>query len=167
MFFRKKNKIKEETNLTPHQNNNLDPLLSTRQIYGITLKSFFPDLEEFITYLSRLDAILEIGDFGEEEIENIEDTIEKAESTLEMYLMIKGVNEHGLGSLDGQCLDVDYRIRKSLEMEINGLKVLLEGIKNGDLEASQTGLDKSSKAVGLLTPIISDISEIIIETTFY
>lgn len=164
MFFRKAKKNQEQTTITSDDNS--ESLLSSRHIYGITLKIFFPQLEELIAYLNRLDAVLEVNEFGEEEIENIKDTIEKTKDTLESYYEMKETN-NGAEYLDGQCLDVDYRIRKSLEMVINGLKTMLEGIKNVDVRLSQTGLDKSSKAIGLLIPTISDISEIIQETNFY
>lgn len=141
-------------------------MLSSRQVYGIVLQSFFPNLEGFIEYLNRLEAVLEIGEIGKEEIGIIEETIEKSEETLEFYYIAKRSNEKDLNNLDGQCLDVDYRIRKSLEMEISGLKMLIEGIKKSDSVSSQNALDKCSKAIGLLGPTVSDISEIIQEITF-
>lgn len=163
MFFKKK--IKEDKKEFILNNIQTPPLLSSRQVYGIVLRAFFPNLQEFIEYLNRLEAVLEIGEIGTEEIIIIKETIEKSEETLEFYYIVKKPNEEDLNNLDGQCLDVDYRIRKGLEMEIKGLRMLIEGVEKSDSVASQKALDKCTKAIGLLSPTVADISEIIQEVT--
>ncbi len=153
-----------DTNLNIENEDEFD--IDPRSTYAIILQMFFDDYTNLSSAASRLSAMLELGIFDSESIKIIEDTEWYAEHTLKMYNDSKEYRKSNLELLDAECKNIDYRIRKSLELKILALNKLKTGIKNNDQSLGQEGLDEIEKSVSIISPVLEDIKNIIVETLY-
>ncbi|KYH14242.1 hypothetical protein [Staphylococcus kloosii] len=147
-------------------NENLSTGTTPRQTYSTILKVFFDDYVELSSCRDRFSAMIDIGIFDEESFEIIFNIKWQAEHTLKMYKNLMQNRFEDSKLLDNQCKNIDYRIRKSLELEINALNKFEVGIKENNQELAQAGLDENEKALNIISPILEDIQEIMINA-FY
>ncbi|AMG97227.1 hypothetical protein [Staphylococcus simulans] len=141
-------------------NNDINPT----QKYSIILRLFFNDYTELSSSRDRLNAMLEIGIFDDESFEIIDDVIWHAESTLKTYMEWRKDHHEIMKLLDAKSKNIDYRIRKSLEIEQKALHKLNKGIKENNQELAQSGINENEKALNLISPIFEDIQDIIINS---
>lgn len=146
--------------------NVLDGKVTPKQNYSTILRIFFDDYSELSSSRDRLSAMIDIGIFDDESFDIIDDTKWQAEHTLRMYNTLMEGHTEEFKLLDAQCKNIDFRIRKSLELEINALSKLESGITNGDQELAQSGIDENEKALNIISPIFEDMQDIILNA-FY
>lgn len=164
MFFRKRKKKEEINDINTNQATTAD--FSPRQSYAIILDFFFQNIEQLISYSDRLETMMDLSSFDEEYAALLEITKNHTSFTMETYNSSKETYKDELVGLDSQCLNIDYIINKSMDMEINGLNKMIEGFENKDQTLSQSGLDESSAALATLNPVIKDMGEVIKEIKF-
>lgn len=144
----------------------LSSKVTPKQKYSTILKLFFDDYAELSSYRDRLSAMIEIGIFDDEAFDIINDTKWQAEHTLKTYNNLMENHTEEFNMLDSQCKNIDFRIRKSLELEINALSKLKNGIKDNNQKLAQSGLDENEKALNIISPIFDDMQDIIVNA-FY
>lgn len=148
------------------EDNIFDEKVTPKQRYSTILKLFFDDYSELSSSRDRLSAMIDVGIFDDESFDIIDDTKWQAEHTLRMYNNLMEGHTEEFKMLDAQCKNIDFRIRKSLELEINALSKLESGITNGDQKLAQSGIDENEKALNIISPIFEDMQDIILNA-FY
>lgn len=181
MFFRKKKnnnqttpEIKDEFNKSKDNIDFEDDFevdfedddykLSPKKIYAINLSLFMNKFEDLNSARDRFLTMIDIGIIDEESFDILEDLAFQVNFCLDSYNSSNNQEDFSIHNLDAQCKNIDYKIRKSLELEKESIEIIKEGFQKEDSELSQNGLDQYTKALNIMEPSINEIKEVLIET---
>jgi hypothetical protein len=160
-----------DTDLDNDLDNDLDTdlnnYLDTKQKYAINLLLFMDNFENLNSSRGRFSTMIDLGIIDQESFEIIDELYYDVETTLDLYQHLNHTDEDLISNLDAKCKNVDYKIRKSLELEKNSLEIIKEAFQKGDSNLGQKGLDQYTKALNIMEPAIEEIKEICIETNTF
>ena len=141
-----------------------DYKLSPKKIYAINLSLFMNKFEDLNSARDRFLTMIDIGIIDEESFDILEDLTFQVNFCLDSYNSSNNQEDFSIHNLDAQCKNIDYKIRKSLELEKESIEIIKEGFQKEDSELSQNGLDQYTKALNIMEPSINEIKEVLIET---
>ncbi len=156
-----------DTDLDNDLDTDLNNYLDTKQKLSINLLLFMDNFENLNSSRGRFSTMIDLGIIDQESFEIIDELYYDVETTLDLYQHLNHTDEDLISNLDAKCKNVDYKIRKSLELEINSLEIIKEAFQKGDSNLGQKGLDQYTKALNIMEPAIEEIKEICIETNTF
>ncbi|EZV65890.1 hypothetical protein [Staphylococcus aureus] len=156
-----------DTDLNNDLDTDLNNDLDTKQKYAINLLLFMDNFENLNSSRGRFSTMIDLGIIDQESFEIIDELYYDVETTLDLYQHLNHTDEDLISNLDAKCKNVDYKIRKSLELEKNSLEIIKEAFQKGDSNLGQKGLDQYTKALNIMEPAIEEIKEICIETNTF
>lgn len=166
-FYISENDTTLNNDLDNNLNNDLENDLDAKQKYAINLSLFMNKFEDLNNLRDRFSTMIDLGIIDQESFEIIDELYYDVEYTLDNYHFLNHTDEDLINILDTQCKNVDYKIRKSLELEKNSLEIIKEAFQKGDSNLGQKGIDQYSKALNIMEPTIEEIKNILIETNTF
>lgn len=146
-------------------NENIEGLITEQEKfkikYAVILNGFVDDYAEFSSFKERLGAMIHYELYDDESLDILNEAIQFLEDTIELYYSTMQNLNITHEFLDSQCKNVDYRIRKGLDLEQKGLSLIKEGFLENNQEKAQLGLDESEKSSKLISSTFDSIFEIV------
>lgn len=137
--------------------------ISSRIGYGLLLREFLDNYDDLSYVRERLSLVIEYNLMDNEAKDIAENYKEKVKDTINNYKYLIDLYTVDWAHIDEQCKNVDFRLRKSLDLELDvAVKVIL-AFRDVDEDLLQKSWVNMDKAIELISPVVEDIKEIISE----